>query len=377
MEFLSVVRAIFLTPIQIGQVSFPFTLSGLLLEFVLPVLIFFIAFRLFMLFIRRILERTKMKEEAKTKFLKWTRLVIRIIFLVFIIVFVGRIFGAEIFRYISLFYDMLSTPFFESEQTRISLITIILMIPIFYIASWIAKRTLHFVNKSVLSNISIDEAQKFTISSLVRYGVMVLVLLIGLSFIGINLSSLTVIFGVLGIGLGFGLQHVVSNFFAGIIIIFTRPVKEGDRVLVQSSEGTVSKIRLLSSVVNTLFNESIIVPNSQLINDKIYNYSYEDRHLITINEVQVSYTSDLDQVLEIMKSVGERNPFLVRDKEIKTRVTAFMDSGIQVKLFVWIRDVSYKYDSISWTNLEIWRAFRDEGIVIPFPQMDVHMIEKQ
>lgn len=376
MEFLSVMRTIFLTPIRFGQVSFPFTLSGFLLEFVLPVLIFFVAFRLFMLFMRRILEKTKLREDVRTKIFRWTRLVIRVIFLVFIIVFIGRIFGAELFRYISMFYNLLSTPFFESDQTKISLITILLLIPIFYIASWIARTTLSFVNRSILSNISIDEAQRFTITSIIRYGVMILVVLIGLSIVGINLSSLTVIFGVLGIGLGFGLQHVVANFFAGIIIIFTRPVKEGDRVIIQTSEGTVTKIRLLSSVVNTLFNESIIVPNSQLINDKIYNYSYEDRHLITINEVQVAYSSDLDLVLKVLEEVAAKNPYLVQGREITTRVTAFQDSGIQVKLLTWIRDVANKYDSLSWTNLEIWRAFRENRITIPFPQRDVHMIGK-
>jgi potassium-dependent mechanosensitive channel len=131
----------------------------------------------------------------------------------------------------------------------------------------------------------------------------------GLSIIGIDLSALTVIFGVLGIGLGFGLQNVVSNFFSGLIIIITRPVKEGDRILVNGIEGTILQIRILATVINTLTNESIIVPNSKLVQESVHNFSFYDPSIIIKNDIGVSYSSDVDQVLSVLQGVAEGNPF--------------------------------------------------------------------
>lgn len=366
-------RRIFLSPIVLGEIRFPFNLSYFLLQFTIPVLIFFVSVKLILLFLTEILSAVNLNEDVKEKIYHWARVILRIIFSIFILVFTGRLFGAEILRYIRIFYDLLSTPFFESGSTRITLITIIMMIPVFYMASWIARGTVTFINRSVLNNFSIDEAKKFTISSMIKYGIMVVVIIIGLSIIGINLSSLTVIFGVLGIGLGFGLQGVVANFFAGIIIIFTRPITEGDQVLIQQSEGTVVKVRLLSSTINTLMNESIIVPNSQLVNDKIYNYSYEDKRVIIVNKVQISYGDDLEKVIDVMEGLALKNPYALKIPEPKVRVASFDDSGISVKLFTWVRNVSDKYDGLSWTNIQIWREFKKNKITIPFPQMDVRI----
>ncbi len=373
MKFFTIVRNIWRNTIEIGPVALPFSLGELVLDFVVPAVIFFVSYKIFLMFLRRILKRTKLSEEIADNIVRWIRLGIRIVFTVFIVVFVGRLFGAEISRYLKMFYDLLSSPFFESGSTKISLITIILTIPVFYIASWIAKGFLSFINRTVLSSFPLDDAKKFTITNISRYGIMVVIIIIGLSIIGINLSSLTVIFGVLGIGVGFGLQGVVSNFFSGIVILFSQPIKEGDRVLLQNYEGIVVKIRLLTTTINTLTNESIIVPNSQLVNNHINNYSYEDRRIVITNEVQVAYGSDLDKVIEVLMHVAEENPYSLRRPEPLVRVSAFQDSGILMRTFTWVRDVTDKYSALSWNNLEIWRHFKKNGIEIPFPQMDLHV----
>ncbi len=229
------------------------------------------------------------------------------------------------------------------------------------------------MNSAIASRENLDESKRFTLSRLLSYLAMVLVFIFSLSILGIDLSVLTVLFGVLGIGLGFGLQNVVANFFAGIVILFTRPIKEGDRILVEGQEGTVVQVRLLSSIINTLMEESIIVPNSTLVNNTVRNYTYGDRTFVIPNTVQVSYESDLDTVLVVLDEVGRRNPFGITGKEPFVRVTSFDDSGITVSLYIYIKDVTDKGAAISWNNLEIWRAFKKNGIEIPFPQVDVHM----
>jgi small-conductance mechanosensitive channel len=276
------------------------------------------------------------------------------------------------FAYIGNAFTFLNKPFYESGSTKISVTTLLLTIPVFYVATWlskIAKRVLE--NTPVTSNL--DPSRRFSLLNLVRYLVTGLVIIIGLSVIGINVSSLAVLFGVLGVGLGFGLQGVVANFFAGLVIIVTRPIKEGDRILVNELDGTVITIRLISTVINTLTNETIIIPNSNIVENQVHNYSYNDKRIIIKNMVQVSYNSDLDQVIKVMEGVAEKNPFRLPNSKIVVRVVSFDDSGITMSLWTWITDVNDKHAASSWCNLEIWRSFKQNSVEIPFPQVDVHM----
>ena len=210
-------------------------------------------------------------------------------------------------------------------------------------------------------------------SNLARYAVMAIVAVIGFSVIGINLSSLAVLLGFLGVGIGFGLQNSVANFFAGLIIILSRPIKEGDRILVNEYEGTVHQIRLISTVINTITDETIILPNSQIVDSYVYNYSYDDISIIICNPVQVSYSSDLDQVELVLREVAGKCPYAYPGRDPRIFFRSFDDSGITVSLCTKIRDAREKNFALSWTNLEIWRAFKAAGIEIPFPQRDVHV----
>jgi small-conductance mechanosensitive channel len=377
MTILSVIKDFFFSPIRIGSIDLPFNYAELLFEFILPFILYIILYRLIVAGVRNLFSRSHVREDIQNTTVLWLRRALLILMLLLFFLLVGRLFGAEIFSYLRLFFSFLSKPFFESGSTKISLITIILAIPIFYLASWVAKVIRSFVDKTLLSRLSLDEARKFSISSVIRYGTLILALLFGLSLIGLDFSSLAVIFGALGIGLGFGLQNVIANFFAGLVIIFSRPIKEGDRILVHNSEGTVISIRLISTVINTITNESIIVPNSQIVGEKVYNYSFDDRSIIILNPVQVSYATDLDFALSIIKEVGGRNPYALPRKESRARVESFDDSGITLLLLIWIRDVEDKYNGLSWNNLEIWREFKRNGIEIPFPQRDIHLKENK
>ncbi|HDQ14623.1 MAG TPA: mechanosensitive ion channel, partial [Sediminispirochaeta sp.] len=243
---------------------------------------------------------------------------------------------------------------------------------VFYIASWAGRTSRGLMKNSLLRRMGLDEAQQFSAVNMVRYTVMILVLLIGLSVIGIDLSALTVIFGVLGIGLGFGLQHVVSNIFSGLIIIVTRPVKEGDQILVNGIEGTILQIRMLSTVINTLANESLILPNSKLVQEPVHNFSHYDPTIIIRNHIGVSYHSDMELVLRILEEVGERNPYRIKNKQSWARLKEFGDSSVNFILFTWIGSTDERFAAHHWNNMEIWRQFKSHGVEIPFPQLDIH-----
>ena len=372
-EFLAILEGIFLSPLSVGEFEFPISLLRLLLELVLPVILIIVFYRLLVLALGRVIRRSSWSEETGKRVLRWLKIVLRVVALLGIGSIVLRLLGAELAKYGRFVNTIINAPLMESGGTTVSVMTLLLLIPVFYLAGKAGQLTRNFSDQYFFTRVGLDESKKFSISNLLRYTVMILTAMIGLSVIGIDLSVLTVLFGVLGIGLGFGLQSVVANIFAGIVIIFTRPVKEGDRILVDQYEGTVTSIRFLSTVINTISYETIIVPNRQLIDSTVYNYSYDDRRIILRNPVQVSYDTDLDRAIEIMSAVGLRNPYGLKVPEPDVRVTSFDDSGISLLLLTWILDVSHKYSALSWNNLEIWRSFRDEGIEIPFPQRDLHL----
>ncbi len=212
MDIFLVIKEFLLSPVILGPRELPFAYFELIFEFFVPIAASFLIYRLLLAGFRKLISKSKLKDNTKKNTILWIRRILGILMILVFILLLGRLFGAEIFAYIKLFYQFLSKPFFESGSTKISFITIILTIPIFYIASSAARVFRGFFDRTVLNRLSLDEAKKFSISSVVRYGSLVVLLLVGLSIIGLDLSSLAVIFGALGIGIGFGLQNVVSNF---------------------------------------------------------------------------------------------------------------------------------------------------------------------
>lgn len=369
----ALLKRIFMTPVTVGGLELPFSLLTLLLELILPLAVMVLLYRLLIALSRRIIEPMNLREETKAAVKKWVRRVLRGLYLLGVAVLIGRLLGAKIFDYLRAFFGALNQPLVQSGNTNITFITIFLAIPVFYVASWAGKASKQLIRRSMLKRVGLDEAQQFSLINLVRYTVMVLVLLVGLSIIGINLSALTVIFGVLGIGLGFGLQNLVANFFSGLVIIITRPVKEGDRILVNGLEGDIIQIRMVSTVINTLTNESIIIPNSHLVSESVHNYSFNDTSIVVRNDIGVAYASDVDRVITLLSEVAGRNPYRLEGKEPIVRFKEFGDSSLNFAVFTWIRKTVDKYNSHHWMNVEIWRALKQEGVEIPFPQQDVYI----
>ncbi len=359
-------------PIVLGGEVLPISPFDLIVQFVIPVLLVTALYRGAMVLYRGALDRLKLTAGPQEKALRVGRRALRVILLLLLIGITARIFGAEVWSYLARAFGYLREPFFVAGNTQVSLLTVLAFIPVLYLASWASHWSKQFIESRVLDRLELDPSQRFSLSAALRYAVMAIVVVVGLSMLGVDLSSLGVFFGVLGIGLGFGLQTTVANVFSGLVIILTRPIKEGDRIEVNDYEGTVIQIRLISTVVNTLTNETLIIPNQQIVNSAMHNYSYEDRSIKVRNVVEVAYGSDLDKVHQVMVSVGRANPYRIPEHEPLLFFRSFNDSGIEVMLSTWIRDTTEKYFAISWNNLEIWRAFKCNGIEIPFPQRDLH-----
>ncbi|MBN2658338.1 MAG: mechanosensitive ion channel [Spirochaetales bacterium] len=377
MAALEILRNIFFKDIALGTFNLPFSIIDVLLKVLLPLIAVILVYRLILLGLKHLMKALKVKDSLAVSISSWSRRIFRIAAFFAGIALIGSLLGTEIAVYIGHFISLLNQPFFETGNTKISLVTLLMLIPVFWAASWGGKYTRVLLDRSFIRTLNIDEARKFSIGSMTRYAVMAIIVLFGLSVIGIDLSALGVLFGVLGIGLGFGLQGTVSNFFAGLVLISTGYVKEKDRIVVNNSEGTVVSIKMLSTIVSTVTHENLIIPNSHLMENVVHNYSFDDRKVVIVNKIQVSYNSDLDRVLEIMVETAKGSPFLVKSELPVARVHSFDDSGITMKLISWINDSANKYEFLGWVNLELWRAFKREGIEIPYPQIDLHVIKKE
>lgn len=376
-EILSGIWGILKEPLSIGSLALPFSIAGFILEFLLPLFAGIFILRFLKKLITASIEKSKLKDPMKEKLRRWNRILFRVLGLVYLILITTLLLGAEFFSVLSALGTILNDPFYSSGDLKISVMTLLTAVPVFYLASLAGKGARNLVEREVLRRLPVDESRKFSIANMSRYTVMLLVLIMGLSFIGIDFSSLILVFSVLGIGIGFGLQSMVSNFFAGAIIILTRPIKEGDFILATTSgqnlEGRVVKITLLHSVINTLLNETIIIPNSEIIGKPVHNYSYDSQEVIVPAEVEVHYESDLDLVEKVLVEVGRECPYWTGSTDPTMRVASFNSSGIEVVLYTRILYAPERIVAMAWLRKMIWRRFKENGIVIPYPQMDLYV----
>ena len=366
----------FFKKIEIGQAVLSVTWIEMIFRFILPVLAVFILLRLIRFFSAKLISRSKMDTQKQALSFRWLRYFIRFFSISSFIILAYFVMHKDFSEWYNGFLKLFQFEFALGGEkgTKVTIVKILLLIPIFYISSLAGKSVRKILDSSFFNKLGIEESKRVSAGNLIRYVVMILVFLFFLNtFIGINLSALGGLLVTLGIGIGFGLQNVIGNFFSGVAILFAQPIKEKDRILVDGYEGEVVDIRLLSTIVKTLQNEDIIVPNSKITNSSIYNYTYDTRKVLVKNRIGISYQADVDFALEVLSSISKRNPHV--DKRFKpiVRVEEFGSSSINLLLISSIHDVTKRYDAMAWNNLEIWRKFKEESIVIPFPQVDVNL----
>lgn len=205
----------------------------------------------------------------------------------------------------------------------------------------------------------------------------VVALMTGLAMVGIDMTALSVFTGALGVGLGFGLQKIASNYVSGFIILLDRSIRIGDLVQVSpETSGIVSEITTRYTVLRNLAGVEFIVPNETLIGTTVQNQSHTDSRVRIPVRVGVAYaTPDLPAVLALLEEIALRQPRVLRDPAPRALVLAFGESAIELELGFWIPDPQEGTGLIrSEIYLAIWNAFRERGISIPFPQREVRML---
>ena len=229
-----------------------------------------------------------------------------------------------------------------------------------------------FLRKNVYGRIHLDESVQYTFSVTIKYLMLVIGVLIGLSALGVRLATLTVFAGTLGIGIGFGLQDIAKNFISGLVMLVERPVKVGDYIEVKGLPGKVKAIKARSTIVNTFDNISVIVPNSEFMNQQVVNWSYSDKITRLKLSVGVAYGTDPELVKAALLEAGKSHPDVMRRPEPYVWFTEFGESSLNFELYVWTEDPNNRFAIKSQINFEINRLFKEKAIKIPFPQRDIH-----
>lgn len=239
---------------------------------------------------------------------------------------------------------------------------------------WMARRVQLLLSDKLLLRAGMDAQGRHMVGALVRYLMLLIGLLIIVQTAGIDLTALNVLAGAVGIGVGFGLQNVISNFFAGLIIMFERPIKVGDRIEVDKVEGDVLEIGARSTVVLTNDNIAIIVPNSKFITENVVNWKYNDGKVRFRIPVGVAYGTDVQLVERVLLEVAAAAKDVMEHPEPVVRLMKFGDSALEFELRVWSEtQVHRKGALVSAINLAICEKFREHNIEIPFPQRDIHI----
>jgi small-conductance mechanosensitive channel len=225
-----------------------------------------------------------------------------------------------------------------------------------------------------LARTKIEVGQRYATVRAFGYFIFLLGLAIGIDSAGLDLRSLLVVGGALGVGIGFGLQNIVANFVAGLVILWEEPVKLGDTIDVSGTVGEVVKIGARGTWVRTYDNEIIIVPNSEFTNNKVTNWTANDKTVRFSISVGVACDSDLLRVRDLLEETALRNPDVLRDPAPRAFLRTFGDSAMNFTLRVSSQSATeHPWKLQSDLMIDITRVFREQKINMPFPQQDIHV----
>jgi small-conductance mechanosensitive channel len=239
------------------------------------------------------------------------------------------------------------------------------------LALWVGR----LLEDRLMSAQGMDMTLRVMLTKLMRALLVLVAVLIVLPLVGIDLTALSVFGGALGVGLGFGLQKIASNYISGFIILLDRSVTIGDLVTIEKHTGKLSKMTARYVVVRALDGTEAIIPNETVITSAVINQSYTDRKVAIAMSVQISYESDLELAMQILGEVAKRHPRVLPEPVPAVLIKAFADNGIDLELAAWVEDPEQgKTNLRSEIYYGIWQEFKARGVVIPYPQREVRLV---
>ncbi len=279
-----------------------------------------------------------------------------------------------VLHWLEMLRKSLDVKLFTIGGTQINLWTLLYLLILIVLLIFLSKRMKKWLAEKVLARSRMDFGARMALAAIIRYFVIAVGIVIILQTAGINLTTLHVLAGTVGIGIGFGLQNVASNFVSGLIILLERPITIGDRIEVGSVEGDVIAINARSTTVVTNDNIAIIIPNSKFVTENVVNWSLTGQDVRFRVPVSVAYGSDLQRVVALLEEIARANPDVLADPPPVVRFLGFGDNALNLELRVWSTTLTHrKAVLISSLNFAIDKRVREQGIEIPYPQRDVHV----
>ena len=230
-----------------------------------------------------------------------------------------------------------------------------------------------FVDSQIMTPQKMERGIKESLKRLIHYGLFTIGFFIAVSTTGLDLQKFTILAGALGVGIGFGLQNIVNNFVSGLILLFERPVKVGDIISIGEDWGTITRIGLRSTVFETFDRSEIIVPNGDLIAQKVTNWTFSSKIVRVSLPVGVAYGSPLEKVLEILNEAAAEHSEVLTYPKPDPVFEGFGTSSIDFKLRFWVHSIDQRLRIRTEVAVIIDRLFREADIVIAFPQQDLHL----
>lgn len=262
---------------------------------------------------------------------------------------------------------------FNVGNVNISFANIAVGLGVFLALLFVTRMFQKVLNDKILPKTRLESSIRQSLIQLLGYLGLIISMMAGISAVGFDLSNLALIAGALSVGIGFGLQSIVSNFVSGLILLFERPIKVGDWVIVNSGEGIVKKISVRATEIETFDKTSIIVPNSELISSSVKNWNYNDRTGRIIIPLGVSYNSDPRRVREILMECAREHPSVLAHPVPIVVFKDFADSALLFELRVIVRNIREGIDVATDLRFMIWDKLKEEGIEIPYPQRDLNV----
>jgi small-conductance mechanosensitive channel len=266
----------------------------------------------------------------------------------------------ELFRdYLEPVRDVLNYTIFTLGEARITPLSIIYLLVLLTLLFVLSNKLRNFLVERLLGHTKLDLGARQAIGTITRYFILFIGFLIILQTVGINLTTLNVLAGAVGIGVGFGLQNIASNFISGLIILFERPVQVGDRIEIDGVNGKVISIGARSTIVRTNDNITIIVPNSKFISENVVNWSFEGKKVRFRIPIGVAYNADINLAKKLLLKVADENGDVLKEPKPSVRLIRFGESSIDLELWVWSKEkLQRKAAFTSDLNFAIWEKFR-------------------
>jgi len=273
-------------------------------------------------------------------------------------------------------YAMLDSIAFMAGKFRISLLGVLNSLALFGAFLLIANFMLKLADARMARLEGVPPAARVLIFKVLRIAVIGAAIIVALTTIGVDLTAIAVFSGAVGVGIGFGLQKVVSNLLSGILLLLDRSLKPGDVIEVGDAYGWIEKMGGRYITVATRDGKEYLIPNEDIITQQVVNWSYTDRAIRLRVGVGISYRSNVRTAMELMAKAAAAQPRVLEDELHKpvVRLMGFGDSSVDLELRIWVTDPEKGTVNIaSDIRLAIWDAFHDNGIEFPFPQRDLHI----